>query len=55
MNLLRQHLNQSGVFIGSGVLESDEEKIRAMATTAGFKMERLKIKDFWMSFRLTNQ
>jgi ribosomal protein L11 methyltransferase len=55
MDILRQHLNQSGVFIGSGVLESDEEKIMIKATTAGFTMERLMIKDNWMSFRLKNQ
>jgi ribosomal protein L11 methyltransferase len=55
MDILRQHLNQSGVFIGSGVLESDEEKIMIRATTAGFTMERLMIKDRWMSFRLKNQ
>lgn len=55
VDFLRQHLNQSGVFIGSGVLESDEEKIRIKATTAGFTMERLMIKDNWMSFRFKNQ
>jgi ribosomal protein L11 methyltransferase len=55
MDILRQHLNQSGVFIGSGVLESDEEKIRIKATTAGFTMKRLMIKDNWMSFRFKNQ
>ena len=55
MDILRQHLNQSGVFIGSGVLESDEEKIMIKATTAGFTMERLMLKDSWMSFRLKNQ
>ena len=55
MDFLRQHLNQSGVFIGSGVLSSDEEKIRIKATTAGFTMDRLMTKDNWMSFRLKNQ
>jgi ribosomal protein L11 methyltransferase len=55
MDILRQHLNQSGVFIGSGVLESDEEKIMIKASNAGFTMERLMIKDNWMSFRLKNQ
>jgi ribosomal protein L11 methyltransferase len=55
MELLRQHLNESGVFIGSGVLESDEEKIRIKAAEAGFVMERLMIKDNWMTFRLKNQ
>jgi len=54
-DILRQHLNQSGVFIGSGVLESDEEKIMIKASNAGFTMERLMIKDSWMSFRLKNQ
>jgi ribosomal protein L11 methyltransferase len=49
---LRQHLNKSGVFIGSGVLESDEEKIRLRAAGTGFTMERLMIKDNWMSFSL---
>ena len=55
MGNLRQHLNQSGVFIGSGVLESDEEKIRIKATAAGFNMERLMIKDNWVSFKLKIQ
>ncbi len=55
MDFLRQHLNQSGVFIGSGVLSSDEEKIRMKATSAGFTMDRLMIKDNWMSFRLKIQ
>jgi ribosomal protein L11 methyltransferase len=55
VDFLRQHLNHSGVFIGSGVLESDEEKIRIKATTAGFTMKRLMIKDNWMSFRFKNQ
>jgi ribosomal protein L11 methyltransferase len=55
MGFLRQHLNKSGVFIGSGVLESDEEKIRLKAVSAGFAMERLMIKDNWMSFSLKNQ
>ena len=55
MDFIRQHLNQSGVFIGSGVLASDEEKIRIKATTSGFTMERLMIKDNWMCFRLKNQ
>jgi ribosomal protein L11 methyltransferase len=55
IDFLRQHLNKSGVFIGSGVLVSDEEKIRIKATTAGFTMERLMTKDNWMSFRLKNQ
>jgi ribosomal protein L11 methyltransferase len=52
MEFLRQHLVDSGVFIGSGVLESDEEKIRLKATSLGFSMEKLVIKDNWMSFSL---
>ena len=51
---IRQHLNKSGVFIGSGVLESDEERIIPVALRAGFIFERLNIKDNWMSFRLEN-
>ncbi len=49
---IRQHLTKTGVFIGSGVLGSDEEKISSGATSAGFIFERLMIKDNWMSFRL---
>jgi ribosomal protein L11 methyltransferase len=55
MEYLRQHLSESGVFIGSGVLESDEEKIRKRAVAEGFSMERLMTKDNWMSFCLKNQ
>jgi len=55
MEFLRQHLHHSGVFIGSGVLESDEEKIRIKAAGAGFTMERGMIKDSWMRFSLKNQ
>jgi ribosomal protein L11 methyltransferase len=55
MELIRQHLHESGVFIGSGVLESDEERIRIKSAEAGFTMERLMVKDSWMSFRLKNQ
>jgi ribosomal protein L11 methyltransferase len=55
MEIIRQHLHESGVFIGSGVLESDEERIRIKAVEAGFTMERLMVKDNWMSFRLKNQ
>ena len=54
MEFLRQHLTQTGVFIGSGVLESDEEKIRMKALQSGMTMERLMIKDNWMSFSLKN-
>jgi len=55
MAFLRQHLNKAGVFIGSGVLESDEEKLRVKAASNGFTMERLMIKDNWMSFSLKIQ
>jgi ribosomal protein L11 methyltransferase len=54
MEFIRQHLNKSGVFIGSGVLESDEERIVPVAIRAGFTFERLNTKDNWMSFRLKN-
>ncbi len=36
MEFLRQHLKQSGVFIGSGVLESDEERIRSKGRQCRF-------------------
>ncbi len=52
---LRQHLTESGVFIGSGVLESDEEKIRIAATSAGFIFELGKRKDSWICFSLKKQ
>jgi ribosomal protein L11 methyltransferase len=55
IEIIRQHLNKSGVFIGSGVLESDEEKIRITAASNGFVMEKLMVKENWMSFRLKNQ
>jgi ribosomal protein L11 methyltransferase len=55
MDSIRQHLKQTGVFIGSGVLESDEEKIRKRALGAGFVIELQMIKDNWMSFSLKNQ
>src|SRR5450631_3619259 len=55
MKNIRQHLTGSGVFIGSGVLESDEEKIRIAAASAGFSLERGMTKDSWMSFSLKNQ
>ena len=54
MGSIRQHLNQTGVLIGSGVLESDEGKIRERATTAGFAFELQMIRDNWMSFSLKN-
>jgi ribosomal protein L11 methyltransferase len=55
MEFIRQHLTESGVFIGSGVLESDEEKIRIKATAAGFTIKREMTRDNWMSFSLKNQ
>ena len=55
MDSIRQHLNQTGVFLGSGVLGSDEKKIREKATNAGFAFELQMIKDNWMSFSLKNQ
>ncbi len=36
MDSVRQHLNQTGVLIGSGVLESDEGKIRERASCCRF-------------------
>ncbi len=53
--ILRQHLKDSGVFIGSGVLESDEEIIRTKATSSGLNMKTLMTKDNWMSFSLKIQ
>jgi ribosomal protein L11 methyltransferase len=53
--VLRQHLKQKGVFIGSGVLESDEEKISIKAANAGFTIEPIMTRDSWMSFRIKNQ
>jgi ribosomal protein L11 methyltransferase len=52
--ILRQHLKQKGVFIGSGVLESDEEKISLKAASAGFTIERNMTRDSWMSFSIKN-
>ena len=54
MDSIRQHLNQTGVVIGSGVLESDEGKIRKRAASAGFTFELQMIRDNWMSFSLKN-
>jgi ribosomal protein L11 methylase PrmA len=47
-------LNETGVLIGSGVLETDESKIREKATAAGFAFELQMIRDNWMSFSLKN-
>ena len=55
MDSMRQHLNKTGVLIGSGVLESDEEKIRKKAADSGFVFEMQVIRDNWMSFSLKNQ
>jgi ribosomal protein L11 methyltransferase len=55
MDSLRQHLSRTGVLIGSGVLESDEERIRKKAVDCGFVFELQMIKDNWMSFSLKNQ
>lgn len=52
MDSMRQHLSQTGVLIGSGVLDSDEEKIRKKAADCGFAFELQMIKDNWMSFSL---
>ncbi len=54
MDSIRQHLSKTGVLIGSGVLESDEGKIRERATVAGFAFELQMIRDNWMSFSLKN-
>jgi ribosomal protein L11 methyltransferase len=54
MDSIRQHLTQTGVLLGSGVLESDEGKIRERATAAGFTFELQMIRDNWMSFSLKN-
>jgi ribosomal protein L11 methyltransferase len=54
MDTFRQHLNKTGVLIGSGVLESDESKIREKAAAAGFTFELQMIRDNWMSFSLKN-
>jgi ribosomal protein L11 methyltransferase len=54
MDFFRQHLNETGVLIGSGVLETDESKIREKATAAGFAFELQMIRDNWMSFSLKN-
>src|SRR5450432_2864273 len=55
MGLIRQHLNQSGVFIASGVLESDEEKIRERAVRSGFNLVIELTRDNWMCFSLINR
>ncbi len=52
METIRQHLTVDGVFIASGVLVSDEERIRTRAVTAGFVMRVESEQDNWMRFRL---
>ena len=49
---LWQHLDENGVVIACGVLQSDEEKISQRATEEGFLMNILLIRDNWMSFSL---
>ncbi len=55
MGDLWQHLTEDGVVLGSGVLPGDEEKLKLAATTAGFNMTKLDIRDNWMSFALRKQ
>jgi ribosomal protein L11 methyltransferase len=55
MDSMRQHLNETGVLIGSGILESDEERIKKKAVDCGFVFELQMIKDNWMSFSLKNR
>ncbi|MFI5194245.1 MAG: 50S ribosomal protein L11 methyltransferase [Chitinophagales bacterium] len=52
MESFRQHLDENGVMIGSGVLTGDEDKIRQTAADAGFSMNILFTRDNWMSFSL---
>ena len=52
MKNFQQHLTHSGVLMGSGVLESDEEKIRNSAASHGFMMERVMTRDNWICFCL---
>jgi ribosomal protein L11 methyltransferase len=51
---VRQHLSAMGVLIGSGVLVSDELKIREKAAEAGFELVILMKRDNWMSFSVKN-
>ena len=55
MKNFQQHLTQTGVLIGSGVLESDEEKIRISAASNGFTMKRLMTRESWICFLLKTQ
>ncbi|MFI5124885.1 MAG: 50S ribosomal protein L11 methyltransferase [Chitinophagales bacterium] len=52
MGAFRQHLDENGVMIGSGVLMEDEDKIRQSAAEEGFLMNILFTRDNWMSFSL---
>ena len=52
MPVFGQHLTAGGVLLGSGVLESDEERIRVCATDNGFLMSVVAVRDNWMSFTL---
>ncbi len=52
MPFFGQHLSADGVLIGSGVLDSDEEKILRSATNEGFFMNVLAVRDNWMNFSL---
>jgi ribosomal protein L11 methyltransferase len=52
---LRQHLDDNGVIIASGVLQSDQEQIGQSAAKEGFLMNILFIRDNWMSFSLKKQ
>jgi len=52
MGSFRQHLDENGVIIGSGVLIKDEDEIRQTATEEGFLMNILFTRDNWMSFSL---
>jgi ribosomal protein L11 methyltransferase len=49
---LWQHLDENGVILASGVLQTDEEEIRQNARKEGFLMNILFIRDNWMSFSL---
>jgi ribosomal protein L11 methyltransferase len=49
---LQQHLTEKGVIIASGVLQSDEERLRTGAAANGFLMNILFIRGNWMSFNL---
>lgn len=52
MENYRQHLERSGVLIGSGILETDEDKVAESAQRAGLKMERICETDNWLCFNL---